>query len=124
MIDFGFHDGFENSVILLEKRRLRSIRESLSGFMRVCEVHFHPTEPQPRIAPGKLHRITQNNIWTMWKTELPLLRADLRPNQFPRIWFVHAGVRIVFLCISSHIDNYNDKEIDTLALSRAGDMLS
>ena len=121
MITFSRHDGFEREIAALEKRRLRYVRKSLEGFQKLCEFHFHPTSPQPRIAPGKLHRVSQNDIWTMWKTELSVIKSNMRPNQYPRIWFAQSGDRIVFLCISSHIDNYRDKEMSTLAMSRVSD---
>ena len=122
MIEFRYHEGFKKEIAALEKRRLRYIRESLEGFEKVCDSHFHPTAPQPRIAPGKLHRVTQNDVWTMWKTELPIVKSGLRPNQYPRIWFAQSGAMIAFLCISSHVDNYNDGNMNRLALSRASDI--
>lgn len=118
---FLYHGGFDSAIAALEKRRLRYLKKSLGGFQKLCEAHFHPTFPQPRIAPGKLHRVTQNDVWTLWKTELPVIGSGLRPNQYPRIWFVVHGEAIVFLCISSHVDNYNDEEMDRLALSRVSD---
>lgn len=122
MIEFRYHDGFEKEIAALEKRRLRFIRKSLEGFQQLCEFHFHPTAPEPRIAPGKLHHITQNNTWSMWKTELPIIGSGLRPNQYPRIWFAQSGEIIAFLCVASHIDNYNDEEMNQIALSRVGDI--
>ncbi|MBI4359808.1 MAG: hypothetical protein HY564_01800 [Candidatus Jacksonbacteria bacterium] len=121
MMTYLFHDGFEKEIIALEKRRLLHIRDSLKHFQNLCEFHFHPISPQPRIAPGKLHRVTQNDSWTMWKTELPVINSNLRPNQYPRMWFAQSGEIIVFLCISSHIENYNDKDKDRLALGRVTD---
>ena len=122
MIEFRLHDGFEREIAALEKRRLRHIRETLKGFQKLCEAHFHPTTPERRINPGKLHRVTQNDVWTMWKTELAVIKSGLRPNQYPRIWFAVSGVTIAFLCISSHGDNYQDAEMDRLALSRISDL--
>jgi hypothetical protein len=122
MLAFLLHDGFESRIATLEKKRLRNIRISLEGFQRVCEFHFHPTAPQPRIAPGKIHRVTQNDIWTMWKTELPVIHSGLRPNQYPRIWFAQSGATIVFLCIGAHGDNHDDGEMDRLALERVAGM--
>lgn len=121
MIIFLYHDNFEKEIAALEKRRLRNLRDSLAGFEKLCEFQFHPLSPQSRIAPGKIHRILQNEIWTMWKTELPVIKSGLRPNQYPRIWFAQSGNNIAFLCISSHIDNYNDKAMDQIALSRVTD---
>lgn len=122
MIEFRSHEGFEKDIAALEKRRLRGIRASLEGFQQVCEVHFHPTNPEWRIQPGKLHRITKKDEWTLWKTELPIIKSGLRPNQYPRMWFAVSGASIVFLCISSHIDNYDDNTMNQLALSRLTDI--
>ena len=122
MIEFRLHDGFEKEIAVLEKRRLRYIRQSLQGFQKLCEIHFHPTNPDRRINPGKLHRVTQNDVWTMWKTELAIVKSGLRPNQYPRIWFAVSGATIAFLCVSSHSDNYHDAEMDHIALSRISDL--
>lgn len=65
MIEFRYHPVFEKEIAALKKRRLRYIKESLYGFQKLCEFHFHPTNPKVRIDPGKLHRVTQNDIWTM-----------------------------------------------------------
>jgi hypothetical protein len=122
MIEFRHHPGFEKEIAALEKRRLRHIRQSLEGFQKLCEVHFHPTDPQGRINPGKLHRVSQNDTWTMWKIELAVIKSNLRPNQYPRIWFVTSGATIAFLCVADHVDNYSDGDMDRMALSRVTDL--
>ncbi|MBI2100248.1 MAG: hypothetical protein HYT48_02840 [Candidatus Vogelbacteria bacterium] len=122
MIEFIYHDGIQREIAALE-RRFRNIRDGLSRFERLCAKQFHPTDPQPVIGPGKLHRISQNDTWTLWKIELVIPNSGLRPNQFPRMWFVVRGAVVAFLCIASHIDNYNDMEMNRLALSRVTDLL-
>ena len=120
MIQFLYHDGIQKEIAALEWR-FRTIRNGLSSFERLCEVQFNPTNPRQVIAPAKLHRVTQNDIWTLWKIELVIPNSGLRPNQWPRMWFVVKGAIIAFLCISSHVDNYNDEDMNRLALSRASD---
>jgi len=120
MIQFLYHDGIQKEIAALE-RRFRTIRSGLSALERLCEVQFNPTSPRQVIAPAKIHRITQNDVWTLWKIELVLPNSGLRPNQWPRMWFVVKGAIIAFLCISSHVDNYNDEKMNRLALSRASD---
>ena len=121
MIEFRRQEGFEKEIAALERRRFRSLSDSIHKFQNVCAVHFHPATPERLINPGKLHRVTQNDSWILWKTELPLVKSGLRQNQYPRLWFVVKGSIIAFLCISSHIENYNDKEMSQLALSRVSD---
>lgn len=121
MIQFLYHDGVQKEIAALG-RRFRTIREGLASFERLCEVQFNPTSPRQVIAPAKLHRVTQNDLWTLWKIELVIPNSGLRPNQWPRMWFVVKGAIIASLCISSHSDNYKDSEMDRLALSRISDL--
>ncbi len=120
MIEFLYSDGIQTEIAALG-RRFRTLEYGLKSIERLCEVQFHPTNPRHVIAPAKLHRITQNEIWTLWKIEVAVPNSRLRPNQWPRMWFAVKGAIIVFLCISSHIDNYSDPEMDQLALSRVSD---
>jgi len=120
MIQFLYHSGIQNEISGL-KKRFRTIEEGFAIFERLCKVQFNPENPKQVIAPAKLHRITQNDIWTLWKVELVVPNSGLRPNQCPRMWFVVKGAIIAFLCISSHIDNYNNEKMDQFALSRVSD---
>lgn len=121
MIEFIYHDGIQKEINKFE-RRFPYIRDGLSHFERLCEVQFNPTDPKQIIHPGKLHRVTENDIWTMWKIELVVPKSNLRPNQYPRMWFAVKGVVIACLCISTHIDNYKDSDMDRLALARVTDI--
>lgn len=121
MIEFLYHDGIQKEIAALE-RRFHRVRDGLCAFERLCEAQFHPTNPKQVIAPAKLHRIAQNDVWTMWKIELVIPDSGLRPNQYPRMWFAVKGAIIAFLCISTHIDNYNNAEMNQLAFSRITDL--
>jgi len=121
MIEFLYHDGIQKEIAALE-RRFRRVRDGLNAFELLCRTQFHPTNPKQVIAPAKLHRVTQNDVWTIWKIELVIPDSGLRPNQYPRMWFAVKGSVIAFLCISTHIDNYNDAEMCQLALSRTTDL--
>ncbi len=121
MIEFFYHDGIQKEIVAFE-RRFRTIREAIAIFERLCNRQFNPTKPEQIIAPAKLHRITQNDIWTLWKIELVVPSAGLRPNQYPRMWFAVKGASIALLCMATHIDNYSDEEMKILALSRVTDL--
>lgn len=121
MIEFIYHDGIQKEIAIF-KRRFPHISDGLLSFERLCEVQFNPKEPKQVIAPGKIHRIMQNDLWIMWKIELVVPKSNLRPNQYPRMWFAVKGAIVVFLCISTHIDNYNDDDMNRLALSRVTDL--
>jgi hypothetical protein len=64
MIQFLYHDGIQKEIAALGGR-FRTIRDGLTAFEKLCEVQFNPTNPRQVIAPAKLHRITQNNIWAL-----------------------------------------------------------
>ena len=120
-MEFIYHDGIQREIAALT-RRFHKITDDFKTFERLCEVQFHPERPRAVIAPAKLHRITQNEVWTLWKIELVLRNSGLRPNQYPRMWFAVKGSIVGLLCIASHIDNYDDIKMDKLALSRATDI--
>ena len=122
MIQFLYHPDLNKEIERMAKK-IKTIKDSFSAFERLCDRQFHPENPQQCIAPAKLHRITQNATWTMWKTELVLVKSGLRPNQFPRLWFAVQGAKIVFLCMNTHMDNYHDGDMDRLALGRVSEML-
>jgi hypothetical protein len=121
MLEFIYHNGMQKE-IAAQERRFRHLKDGFGAFERLCEVQFNPTDPKQIIAPAKLHRVTQNDLWTMWKVELVVPKSGLRPNQFPRVWFAVKGAVIVFLCMSSHIENYKDAEMDRLAITRLSDV--
>lgn len=121
MIEFLCHDDFLKELKLLE-RRFPTVGEGLESFKKLSEVEFHPINPEQIINPGKLHRIQQGGLWALWKVELVLPKSGLRPNQWPRMWFAVQGAHIALLCICSHVDNYDDGEVTTLALSRISDI--
>lgn len=121
MIQFVYHDGMEKE-IAAQKRRFPGLRTGFEAFELLCQVQFNPINPKQVISPGKLHRITQNDLWTMWKIELVVPNSGLRPNQYPRVWFAVKGEVIACLCMGNHMDNYNDAEMDRLALARVTDV--
>ena len=121
MIDFLYHDNFQKEIAALQ-RRFKHLNNGLEIFKKLCDVQFHPENPRQVIAPAKLHRVTQNDLWTLWKIELVVPKSGLRPNQYPRVWFAVKGSNIVFLCIGTHIDNYNDEDKNRIALSRVTDI--
>ena len=118
MIEFIYHPLFSKETAKL--KRFSFLDKALESFKLLCEFQFHPLNPQQRIAPAKLHRITQNEVWSIWKIELSV--PNVRPNQSPRVWFAVRGSNIVFLCIATHIDNYDDNQIAKLAVERVTDI--
>jgi hypothetical protein len=121
MLNYFYHPDFEKEAARL-KRRFINITKAIEDFGRLCEVQFHPLDPKQIISPGKLHRVSQNAIWSLWKVELVIPNSGLRPNLFPRLWFAVKGDEIAFLAIAAHSDNYDNNEIDRLALSRVNDL--
>ena len=118
-IDFIYHSSFENETAKL-KRRFSFLDKALESFKMLCEFQFHPLNPQQRIAPAKLHRVTQNELWSIWKIELSV--PNVRSNQSPRVWFAVKGSVIVFLCIATHTDNYSDNQMNKFAIERVTDI--
>lgn len=122
MIEFLYHDAIKKEIAALERRFRKLQSEGFKRFELLCQKQFNPTRPQQVIGPGKLHRISQNDVWTLWKVEMVVPNSGLRQNQYPRVWFGVKGSVVVFLCIGTHIDNYDDGEMDRKALGRITDV--
>jgi len=119
MLEFIYHPRFEKEIAKLKKRFIY-IQDGIKSFQNICEKQFHPINPSQVISPGKIHRVTQNDLWTIWKVEL--FFKQVKPNQAPRIWFAVKGSIIVFLCACSHVDNYDDNEVNRIATDRVTDI--
>lgn len=121
MLEYYHHPSFDKETARL-KRRFVNIEKAIEDFKRLAEFQFHPLGPRQVIAPAKLNRVFQNAIWSLWKIELVIPKSGLRPNQFPRMWFAVKGAEVSLLLIVSHVDNYDNNEMDELAKARANDI--
>ena len=121
MLNYYSHLSFEKETAILKKRFI-NIFKAIEDFKRLAEVQFHPLSPQQIIAPAKLHRVTQNTVWSLWKIELVIPKSGLRPNQFPRMWFAVKGREMAMIAMALHSDNYNNNELDKLAIERVNDI--
>lgn len=119
-MNFLRHDQFSGELKQLVKK-YPGTTAGLSAVERLLEKQFDPTSPDEVIAPGKIHRIHQNAIWSLWKVEMAVPGSGLRPSQWPRMWFAVSGDKIVLLTIVSHTQNYDDNTIDKIAIERASD---
>ena len=101
-------------------RKFVSAQQGLEALKKLLETQFDPLDPREIIAPGKIHRVHQNAVWEMWKVECVV--KGLRPGQWPRVWFVVNGDSITLLVFCTHIDNYNNNEMDRKALNRISEL--
>jgi len=111
MLNFLSHPSFDKDAAKINGRF--PFFDGLYSFKKICEVHFNPENPRQVIAPGKLHRIKCCGSYTIWKVEMAI--KGLQSNQFPRVWFAVRGSVIIFLCLATHIDNYDDNKMEVIA---------
>jgi hypothetical protein len=114
---FSAHPAFAREMKLLHKKL--DVGTGMASIKKLLAVHFDSENPKPAIAPGKLHRIKVFDMWSLWKVEVMVI--GLRPSQWPRVWFLLRGAKITFLVGASHMQNYNDSEMEMLALDRLSD---
>lgn len=112
------HEGFDGDFKKLSKK-YPAAHDGLHKVKKLLSVQFDPIDPKEIIASGKIHRRHQNAIWEMWKVEM--IVVGLRPNQWPRAWFVVSGDTVIFLTIATHMQNYDDNSMDKIALRRVSD---
>lgn len=112
------HEAFTGEFKKLSKK-YRAADQGLAAVKKLLAVQFNPLDPKEVIAPAKIHRRHQNAIWELWKIEVMVV--GLRPNQWPRVWFVISGETITFLTVGAHMQNYDDNTMDKVALQRISD---
>ncbi len=107
------------------KKTTRSIEKDIEKVKRLLQAHFYVEQTKGSvISPGKIHRINIDNDVTgreLWKIEVMV--PKLKPNLWPRLWFMIDGDTITFLAIASHKTNYDNNEMDRLAIGRYKDII-
>lgn len=111
------HDSFDAEYKKLLKKH-RQLADGLKKAQKLLEAQFDPINPQAVIGPGKLHRVSANHTWEIWKIEVALIGSGLRPNQWPRMWFAVSGDTFTLLTIAVHSQNYDNNAQDALAIER------
>jgi hypothetical protein len=99
------------------------VSDGVARVKRLLSVQFDPLRPEEIIAPGKIHRVRGDTTWELWKVEVLVPKSGLKPNQWPRMWFAVSGETITFLAIVTHMTNYDNNDIDKLAIKRLSDIL-
>jgi hypothetical protein len=115
------HDNF---TVELKKicKKYPQVDDGIDRVKRLLTTQFDPQSPEEVIAPGKIHRVRSDTIWTLWKVEVVVPKSGLKPSQWPRMWFAVSGGAITLLCIATHMENYDNNTIDRLALKRITDI--
>lgn len=112
------HPRYEKEAAKIIKR-LVSYNNAIDSFALLCQKQFDPIHPQPVIGPGKIHRVHDAGVYSIWKIELVVV--GLRKNQCPRLWFAVQGETVVCLCVAMHGDNYSDDQATKEALMRVSE---
>mgnify|MGYP001570680048 CR=1 FL=1 len=119
MLDFFDHPSFERERAALT-RRFSEFENATDNLKRLFEVQFHPTEPRLVIGPGKIHCLKNYGTYALWKVEMSV--KGLKNNQCPRVWFGVQGIKVAFLCVRTHIDNYDDNGVSDSAETRLNEI--
>lgn len=114
------HDQFSKELKTLNKK-YRTLGKGLDAVKRLFQKQFDSITPEEVIAPGKIHRLHQNSMWSLWKIEVAVPGSGLKPNQWPRMWFAVSGDKIVLLAIAAHMQNYDNNKLDAIASGRVSD---
>lgn len=116
MIQWQQHNSYLGEFKKIAKKQ-RGLEEGFIKLKKLLDVYFDPINPDTNvIASGKIHQIADYAEWGLWKVEVMIV--GLKPNLWPRVWFAVHGNTITFLAIKMHNSNYDDNEIEKIALER------
>lgn len=124
MITWLRHSGFEKELKAL-KKTIRTADKDVEKVKKLLVAHFFVDQTRGTvIAPGKIHRVTVDNDVTgreLWKVEV--ITPNTKPSLWPRLWFMIDGESIALLAIASHKTNYDNNELDRIAIRRYLDLI-
>ena len=119
MINFVNHPSFEKEI----KKYKNNSSFGFNNLKNLLSKQFSKIDKELVIGPGKIHKITDylDFCGELWKVEMSVL--GLRPNQWPRVWFLLVDETIYFLHTNTHQNNYDNKESEDLAKERVLDYI-
>lgn len=93
----------------------------LKHLCNLLSIHFNPEKPTISITPKNLKRVDRvgANI-TVYKVNMAV--QGISKGQCPRVYFWLETGTITFLCMDSHIDNYDDAKLKEKAKQRIMEM--
>lgn len=118
MLKFIEHTVFQKEYLNFSNKYYSN--SDLQHLKNVLNFQFNPINPKLIIGPGKIHRVKVCENCEIWKVEMSV--KGLRKNQSPRIWLAVAGDTLAFLTIKTHIDNYDDNEVNRFAENLSTDI--
>ena len=117
------HSAYLKELKALSKKN-HTIDNDIKKIKKLLVAHFFTESTKGNvIGPGKIHRITVENDVSnreLWKVEVAV--PNLKPNLWPRLWFMIDEDCIIFLAIASHGSNYDNNTMDRTAITRYKDM--
>lgn len=123
MITWSQHDAFLKEIKTLGKT-IRTVVADVEKVKKLLVAQFFVEQTKGNaIGPGKIHRVTIADDISgreLWKVEV--MTPNVKPSLWPRMWFMVDGGNITLLAIASHKANYDNNEMDRLAIERYRDM--
>jgi hypothetical protein len=98
-----------------------SFQEAINNLEKLLIVHFYRNSPM--FTPKHLGRAQGFRGFTIYWVHLVIPNINLSRTQFPKSYFYKTDGHISFLCLDSHISNYNDARLRKIAEKRLQDMI-
>lgn len=115
-ICFSSHPGFGKEFSKFE-RKAPLAKLALKHLKKLLSVQFHPKTPTIVISKQNLRRVDKIGEGTHVYKVFMAVRG-LRRFQRPRIYFWLETNNICFLCMGTHMDNYDDAQLKKKAKKR------
>lgn len=115
-ICFSSHPSFDKEFSKFE-RKVPLAKLALKHLEKLLSVQFHLRTPQVVISKQNLRRVDKIGRGVYVYKVFMAVRG-LRRFQRPRIYFWLETNNICFLCMGTHIDNYNDAKLKKVAKKR------
>lgn len=98
-----------------------STDEAINNIQRLLFIHFY--NKSPMFTPKHLGQAQGFNAFTIFWIHMVIPNCNLSRTQLPKAYFYKTDNHISFLCLDSHIQNYKDSKLRSIATKRLQEMI-
>jgi len=98
-----------------------STEEAMGNIQRLLFTHFY--KKSPMFTQKHLGQAQGFSGFTVFWIHMVIPNCNLSRTQFPKAYFYKTEDHLCFLCLDSHIQNYKDSKLRSVAMQRLQEMI-
>ena len=99
-----------------------SSEEAITNIQNLLFTHFYKNLG-PQFSAKHFGQAQSFSGYTVYWLHMVIPNCKLSRTQFPKVYFYKTNDHICFLCLDSHIQNYKDSKLRSIAIERLHEIL-